>query len=51
MLFTYPVLLSTGKRLFAEGRPARTLELVSTQAFPSGVVLSSYKPIGPMKTG
>ena len=34
MLFVSPVLLGTGKRLSAEGTPARTLELVSTQAFP-----------------
>lgn len=33
VLFTYPVLLGKGKRLFAEGTPARTLELTSMQAF------------------
>lgn len=43
VLIVYPVLLGTGKRLFAEGPPARTLELQSTQAFPSGVMLSVYK--------
>ncbi len=43
VLIVYPVLLGTGKRLFAEGAPARTLELVSTQAFPSGIVLSVYR--------
>ncbi|MGI4756201.1 MAG: dihydrofolate reductase family protein [Janthinobacterium lividum] len=51
VLIVYPVLLGTGKRLFAEGTPPRTLELVSTRAFPSGVILSRYKPAGPMKTG
>ena len=51
VLIVYPVLLGTGKRLFAEGAPASTLELVNTQAFPSGVILSSYKLAGPIKTG
>lgn len=46
VLIVYPVLLGTGKRLFAEGTPARSFELVSSQAFPSGVVLSSYKVAG-----
>ncbi len=46
LLAVYPILLGTGKRFFAEGTPARTLELVSTQAFPSGIVLSAYRPPG-----
>ena len=49
VLITSPVLLGTGKRFFAEGTPARTLELVSTQATPSGVILSAYKVVGPLK--
>ena len=51
VLIVSPVLLGTGKRLFAEGTPARSLELVSTQATPSGVILSTYKAAGPLKTG
>ncbi len=43
LLLVYPILLGIGKRLFAEGTPARTLELVSTKAMPSGIILSSYK--------
>jgi dihydrofolate reductase len=50
LLVVYPVLLGTGKRFFAEGTPARSLELVSTKAMPSGIVLSSYKAAGPLKT-
>jgi dihydrofolate reductase len=38
VLIVYPVLLGTGKRFFAEGTPARSFELVSTNAFPSGVI-------------
>lgn len=47
VLIVYPV-LGTGKRLFAEGTPPRTLELTSTQAFPSGVVLNAYKVRAPL---
>lgn len=50
VLAAYPVLLGTGKRFFAEGTPARTFELVSTQAMPSGIILSTYKVAGPLKT-
>ena len=44
LLLVYPVLLGTGKRLFAQGTPARTFELVSTKAMPSGILVNSYKP-------
>jgi len=51
LLVVYPVLLGTGKRFFAEGTPARTFELVSTQTTPTGIILSSYKVAGPLTTG
>lgn len=50
LLAAYPVLLGTGKRLFAEGKPGRAFELVGTSAFPSGIVFSRYKAVGPLKT-
>ena len=49
VLVVYPVLLGTGKRLFEEGTPARSLELASTEAMSSGVVLSTYTPVGPLR--
>ena len=51
LLIVSPVLLGTGKRFFAVGTPARAFELVSTQAFPSGVILNHYKVAGALKTG
>jgi dihydrofolate reductase len=51
VLIVYPVLLGAGKRFFAEGTPARSLELVGTQAMPSGVILSTYRVAGPLKVG
>ena len=49
VLFVYPVLLGTGKRIFAEGTPARAFELTSTRALPSGIVINSYKAGGALK--
>lgn len=49
LLLVYPVLLGAGKRFFAEGTPARTFELVSTQAMPSGIIFSTYTVTGPLK--
>jgi dihydrofolate reductase len=51
LLIVYPVLLGTGKRFFAEGTPPRSLELVGTNAMPSGIILSTYKVAAPLKTG
>ncbi len=43
--------LGTGKRFFAEGTPPRSFEFVGTNAMPSGIILSTYKAAGPLKTG
>ena len=49
VLIVSPVLLGTGKRLFAEGTPARALELVSSTSTPTGALLNTYRVLGPMK--
>lgn len=51
LLVVYPVLLGTGKRFFAEGTPPRSFELVSTTAFPSGIIFNTYKVASPLQTG
>jgi dihydrofolate reductase len=51
LLVVYPLLLGTGKRFFAAGTPAHSFELVSAKAMPSGVILSTYKVAGPLKSG
>jgi dihydrofolate reductase len=51
LLVVYPVLLGTGKRIFADGTPPRSFELVSTKALASGVIISTYRPSGPLRTG
>ena len=51
LLIISPVLLGTGKRLFAEGTPARAFALVRSQTFPSGIVFSTYKAAGTLQAG
>ena len=50
MLLVFPVLLGTGKRIFSKVTPPRELALVSTKAVGSGVIISTYKPNGPLRT-
>jgi dihydrofolate reductase len=50
VLLVNPVLLGTGKRIFANGTPPRAFELASTQALPSGIIINSYKAAGPLKS-
>jgi len=49
LLAVYPVLLGTGKRFFAQGTPPRAFELVTTQAFASGIIFTTYRVAGPLK--
>ena len=51
VLIVYPVLLGTGRRFFAQGTPAQEFTVDSTKATPSGAILSTYKVVGPLKTG
>jgi dihydrofolate reductase len=45
-----PVMLGAGKRLFAQGSPPRSFELVTTQTTPTGIVFITYKVAGPLKS-
>jgi dihydrofolate reductase len=51
VLLVFPVLLGTGKRLFADGTPPRELALAGTRATASGVLIGTYRPNGPLRTG
>jgi dihydrofolate reductase len=51
LLITYPVLLGTGKRLFAPGTPPCSLELVSTKRMATSISFDAYKVTGPLKPG
>src|SRR5215208_3420511 len=45
-LMVFPVVVGSGKRLFGEGSATKTLKLVQTNRFGSGVVVLSYEPAG-----
>jgi dihydrofolate reductase len=47
----FPVVLGTGKRLFGEGTIPRSMRLVDTKAFPTGVVLHHYERVGAPEYG
>ena len=43
-LMVFPVVLGSGKRLFPDSPDKRTLRLVESTQFPSGVVVQHYRP-------
>jgi dihydrofolate reductase len=50
-IFVNPVVVGSGRRLFEEGGPPRTLRLVETTATSTGVVVSVYERGGRLFTG
>ena len=46
-LFTYPVVVGQGTRLFRDSGPDTALELVDSQSTPTGVTIQVYRPTGP----
>ena len=50
-LWVFPVVLGQGRRLFENGVPPRRLTLVETRSTPSGVLLNTYRPAGPLEPG
>ena len=48
-LVVAPVVLGQGKRLFPEGASARELSLVCTKTTPTGVLINSYRYVGPLQ--
>ncbi len=47
-MWIFPLVLGKGKRLFESGAPPRALALVETRSTPSGVLLNTYRPAGPL---
>ncbi|MFN2587554.1 MAG: dihydrofolate reductase family protein [Actinomycetota bacterium] len=50
-LWTFPVVVGSGKRLFADGAVPGGLKLVDTVTSTTGVVISTYLPAGELVTG
>jgi dihydrofolate reductase len=45
MLMIHPLVLGSGRRLFAEGSPPTTLRLVDTKTTTTGVVIATHRPL------
>jgi dihydrofolate reductase len=43
-IWIHPLVIGTGTRLFGDGVPTRSLELVETRQFSTGVVILTYQP-------
>jgi dihydrofolate reductase len=50
-LWIFPVVVGSGKRLFAEGAIASGLTLVSSTVSTTGVFIGTYQPAGELVTG
>ena len=50
-VWTYPLVIGSGKRLFGSGTVPAGLKLADSLVFPSGVVLGVYEPAGDIVTG
>ena len=50
-VWTFPVVLGRGKRLFEVDAKPQGLRLLSSQTSPSGVVMSRYAPAGEVPVG
>ena len=42
---TFPIVVSTGKRLFGASEDAKVLELVGSRRLNSGTVIPTYRPV------
>lgn len=50
-IWTFPVVLGRGKRLFESTSKAGALRLMNSQVSSTGVLLNTYVPVGPVPTG
>ena len=50
-VWTFPVTVGSGKRLFADGTQATGLRLMASKASTTGVIIATYEPAGSLKTG
>jgi dihydrofolate reductase len=50
-LMTFPVVIGTGKRLFANGAVPAGLKAAKVKTSSSGVVIATYEPAGAIKSG
>jgi len=51
LIWTFPVVIGSGKRLFADGTVPAGLKLVDSTVSSTGVVIGTYEPAGELVTG
>ncbi len=49
-IWTYPITIGTGKKLFAEGTQPEQFKQVDAKITTTGVVVATYEPSSPLKT-
>ncbi len=50
-IWTFPVTIGEGKRLFAEGTMPRSWKMVGSKISKGGVIIGTYEPAGELTTG
>lgn len=51
LIWTFPVTVGGGKRLFAEGTQPRSLRLTDSKISTTGVIIATYEPAGELRVG
>lgn len=51
ILMTFPVIVGSGKRLFGDGTPPRSMRMVEHEVTPRGLIIAAYEPDGAVETG
>ncbi len=51
LLWTFPLTVGTGKRLFAEGTQPRSFRLTESKISTTGVIIATYEPAGRLRVG
>jgi dihydrofolate reductase len=50
-IFTFPVTVGTGKRLFADGTQPQHFKLIYSKVTSTGIIFATYEPSAPLKPG
>jgi dihydrofolate reductase len=50
-IWTFPVTIGNGKRLFGEGTQPKRFKMVDSKITPSGIIFATYEPSTPLKPG
>jgi dihydrofolate reductase len=48
-IWTFPLTVASGKRLFSDGTQAMEYKMIETKTSSTGVIISTYEPIGTLK--